>query len=87
MKEKQSSEHEKFRLEAEKAKAARLERQAWDEEETARQLRAADTPVDVGDNESTGYDDTTGGVVIGLMMSMSRLLPRMSVTRGGRAGY
>ena len=61
LKEKQSSEHEKFRLEVERAEAARLERQALDEEETTRQLRAAATPINVGDNKSAGYDNTAGG--------------------------
>ena len=62
---------------------ARLEQEAWHEEETARQLQATTTPIDVGDNESLGYDDTVGGVVIGLMMSMSRLLQGMPIyTRG-----
>ena len=79
LKEKQISKYKKCRLEAEKAEAARLEQEARDEEETARQLRAATTPVNVGDNESAVHDDTTGRVVIGLMMSMSRLLQGMPV--------
>ena len=83
LKEKQISEHEKCRLETERAEAPRLKREAQDEEETARQLRVAATPVDVGDNESAGYDDTAGGVVIGLMMSMSKLLQGMTVYKRG----
>ena len=60
--EKQIAKHEKCRLEAKRAEAARLEREARNEEETIRQLRVAATPVDVGDDDSAGYDDMEGGV-------------------------